>query len=156
MYSIISSLVACNCYLHLSLIWNKQVLEWSETYVSNVAGVIAIAIATVIWVTSLPRFRRKMFELFFYTHHLYILYIIFYVLHVGPAYFCMILPGIFLFAVDRYLRFLQSRNRARLLSARALPCGVVELNFSKSPGNQQRACSKVLCLQLKFFKCLPT
>nr|ABJ16556.1 Fe(III)-chelate reductase [Citrus junos] len=111
-----------------------EVLEWSETYVSNVAGVIAIAIATVIWATSLPRFRRKMFELFFYTHHLYILYIIFYVLHAGPAYFCMILPGIFLFAVDRYLRFLQSRNRARLLSARALPCGVVELNFSKSPG----------------------
>ncbi|KAI9159825.1 hypothetical protein LWI28_002286 [Acer negundo] len=111
-----------------------EILEWSKTYVSNVAGVIATVIAVVMWVTSIPRVRRKMFEVFFYTHQLYILYIIFYVLHVGSAYFCMILPGIFLFIVDRHLRFLQSRKRARLLSARLLPCGAVELNFSRSPG----------------------
>ncbi|KAJ0099098.1 hypothetical protein Patl1_20194 [Pistacia atlantica] len=109
-----------------------ELLEWSKTYVSNLAGMIATVIAVVMWVTSMPRFRRKMFEVFFYTHHLYIIFIIFYVLHVGSAYFCMILPGIFLFVVDRYLRFLQSRKRARLLSARLLPCDVVELNFSKS------------------------
>ncbi|KAK4837714.1 hypothetical protein QYF36_007861 [Acer negundo] len=111
-----------------------EILEWSKTYVSNIAGVIATVIAVVMWVTSIPRVRRKMFEVFFYTHQLYILYIIFYVLHVGSAYFCMILPGIFLFIVDRHLRFLQSRKRARLLSARLLPCGAVELNFSRSPG----------------------
>ncbi|KAE8729951.1 Ferric reduction oxidase 5 [Hibiscus syriacus] len=111
-----------------------EILEWSKTWVSNVAGVIAIVIAVPMWVTSLPHFRRKKFELFFYTHHLYLLYIIFYVLHVGDAYFCMILPGIFLFLIDRYLRFLQSRQRTRLLSACVLPCGVVELNFSKTPG----------------------
>ncbi|KAK8686586.1 hypothetical protein V6N13_125610 [Hibiscus sabdariffa] len=111
-----------------------EILEWSKTWVSNVAGVIAIVIAVPMWVTSLPHFRRKKFELFFSTHHLYLLYIIFYVLHVGDAYFCMILPGIFLFLIDRYLRFLQSRQRTRLLSARVLPCGVVELNFSKTPG----------------------
>ena len=106
-----------------------QMLEWSSTYVSNVAGEIAIVFAIVIWVTSLNRVRRKMFEVFFYTHHLYILFIIFYILHVGVAYLCMIL-----FLIDRYLRFLQSRDRARMLSARVLPCGVVELNLSKSPG----------------------
>lgn len=75
-----------------------------------------------------------MFEVFLYTHHLYVLYIFFYVLHVGPAYFCMILPGIFLFLVDRFLRFLQSRRSSELVSARLLPCGTVELNFSKTPG----------------------
>ncbi|XP_050224873.1 ferric reduction oxidase 4-like [Mercurialis annua] len=107
-------------------------LEWSKTYVSNVAGVIAMVIGVVMWVASFYRTRRKMFELFFYTHQLYILYILFYALHVGAAYLCMIFPGIFLFLIDRYLRFLQSRKRARLVSARVLPCGVVELNFSKS------------------------
>ncbi|OMO71821.1 Cytochrome b245, heavy chain [Corchorus olitorius] len=111
-----------------------EILEWSSTYVSNVAGMIAMVIAIPMWVTSFPYFRRKMFELFFYTHHIYLVYILFYVLHVGDAYFCMILPGIFLFLIDRFLRFLQSRHRARLLSARLLPCGVVELNFSKTPG----------------------
>lgn len=109
-------------------------LEWGKTWVSNVAGEIAIVIALAMWVTSFPCVRRKIFEVFFYTHHLYILYIFFYVLHVGAAYFCMILPGIFLFLIDRYLRFFQSQQRARLVSARLLSCGSVELNFSKSPG----------------------
>ncbi|KAK3037219.1 hypothetical protein RJ639_030112, partial [Escallonia herrerae] len=107
-------------------------LEWSRDYVPNVAGEIAFLVLLAMWVTSFPRFRRKMFEVFFYTHHLYLLYVFFYVVHVGVAYFCMILPGIFLFLIDRYLRFLQSRKRARLVSARLLPCGTMELNFSKS------------------------
>ncbi|XP_034711486.1 ferric reduction oxidase 4-like [Vitis riparia] len=111
-----------------------EMLEWSKTYVSNVAGEIAFLFALIMWATSFPRVRRKMFEVFFYTHHIYTLYIFFYVLHVGTAYFCMILPGIFLFIIDRYLRFLQSRQRARLVSARILPSEAVELTFSKSLG----------------------
>lgn len=108
-------------------------LEWSKIYVSNVAGEIASLIALAMWVTSFSRMRRKMFEVFYYTHHLYILYIIFYAIHVGVKYMCMIIPGIFLFLIDRHLRFLQSRQHARLISARLLPSGVVEFNFSKTP-----------------------
>ncbi|XP_062000921.1 ferric reduction oxidase 4-like [Rosa rugosa] len=111
-----------------------EMLEWSKTHVSNVAGEIAILFAMAMWVTSIPRVRRKMFELFFYTHQLYILYIVFYVLHAGENFFSTILPGIFLFIIDRYLRFLQSNQRAELLSARILPCETIELNFSKSQG----------------------
>uniref|UniRef100_A0A2C9VR10 ferric-chelate reductase (NADH) n=1 Tax=Manihot esculenta TaxID=3983 RepID=A0A2C9VR10_MANES len=58
-----------------------EMLEWSKTWVSNVAGEIAIVVGLAI-----------------------------------------------------YLRFLQSRQRARLLSSRLLPCGTIELNFSKSRG----------------------
>ncbi|GLT78044.1 hypothetical protein SLA2020_495930 [Shorea laevis] len=90
-----------------------QMVEWSQDWVPNVAGEIAVVFAMAMWVTSFPRVRRKMFEI---------------------DYLCMILPGIFLFLVDRFLRFLQSRERARLLSARLLPCDTVELTFSKTPG----------------------
>ncbi|KAJ4952169.1 hypothetical protein NE237_029001 [Protea cynaroides] len=83
--------------------------------------------------TTFPRIRRKMFELFFYTHHLYILFIFFFILHVGIIHACMMLLGFYLFLVDRYLRFLQSRKRVHLISARVLPCETFELNFSKSP-----------------------
>lgn len=123
------------CVLHIeNFCGTLQMLEWGKTWVSNVAGEIAAVLALAMWVTSSYRIRRKMFEVFFYTHQLYILYIVFYVLHVGAAYFCMVLPGIFLFVIDRYMRFLQSQRRARLDSARLLPCGSVELTFSKSPG----------------------
>ncbi|KAJ8529470.1 hypothetical protein K7X08_036305 [Anisodus acutangulus] len=110
-----------------------EMLEWSSTYVSNVAGEIATLVAIAMWATSLYKIRRKMFEVFFYTHQLYSLYIFFYLLHVGVAYTCMILPGIFLFVIDRYLRFLQSKRRARLISSRLLPCSTIELTFSKNP-----------------------
>lgn len=121
----------------------KETVEWSKTYVSNLGGVIASTVALVMWVTSFPRFRRKMYEVFFYTHHLYILYIIFYGIHVGVEYMCMIAPGIFLFLVDRHLRFLQSRQHAPLLSARLLPCAALELNFSKTPSLQYNPTSIV-------------
>ncbi|KAL3630633.1 hypothetical protein CASFOL_023617 [Castilleja foliolosa] len=109
-------------------------LEWSSTYLSNVAGVIAFGLSLAMWGTSLNRVRRKMFELFYYAHHIYIPFVFFYMLHVGVGYLCMILPGIFLFLIDRYLRFLQSRRRARLVSARILPNGTMELTFAKNPG----------------------
>ncbi|EYU35099.1 hypothetical protein MIMGU_mgv1a0018031mg, partial [Erythranthe guttata] len=107
-------------------------LKWENTGVSNVAGEISLLAGLILWATTFPRIRRKMFELFFYTHHLYIVFVFFFVLHVGISYSSIMLPGFFLFVIDRFLRFLQSRRSVRLLSARVLPCQTVELNFSKT------------------------
>ncbi|WZZ01057.1 hypothetical protein YC2023_073385 [Brassica napus] len=110
-----------------------ETFAWNPTYVPNLAGTIAMVIGIAMWVTSLPYYRRKKFEIFFYTHHLYGLYVIFYVIHVGDSWLCMILPNIFLFFIDRYLRFLQSTKRSRLVSARILPSDNLELTFAKTP-----------------------
>lgn len=109
-------------------------MKWDSTGVANVAGVIALLAGLAMWATTFPRIRRKMFEVFYYTHHLYIVFLVFYLMHVGIAHFTMILPGVYLFMVDRYLRFLQSRSRARVVSARLLPSEAVELNMAKNPG----------------------
>ncbi|XVF50865.1 hypothetical protein PTKIN_Ptkin04bG0138000 [Pterospermum kingtungense] len=123
------------CYL---IFWAKtdqmsEVLKWDKVGVSNVAGEIALLSGLAMWASSLPQIRRKIFELFYYTHHLYILFVVFFVFHVGFSYACIMLPGFYLFLIDRCLRFLQSQQRVRLVSARILPCETVELNFSKSP-----------------------
>ncbi|XP_073127776.1 ferric reduction oxidase 2-like isoform X1 [Henckelia pumila] len=112
----------------------SEMLKWEKTGISNVAGELSLLAGLALWATTFPGIRRKMFELFFYTHHLYILFMLFFVLHVGISYACIMLPGFFLFMIDRYLRFLQSRRGVRLVSARILPCQTVELNFSKSKG----------------------
>ncbi|XP_012840201.1 PREDICTED: ferric reduction oxidase 2-like [Erythranthe guttata] len=112
----------------------SEMLKWENTGVSNVAGEISLLAGLILWATTFPRIRRKMFELFFYTHHLYIVFVFFFVLHVGISYSSIMLPGFFLFVIDRFLRFLQSRRSVRLLSARVLPCQTVELNFSKTKG----------------------
>ncbi|GAV92529.1 Ferric_reduct domain-containing protein/FAD_binding_8 domain-containing protein/NAD_binding_6 domain-containing protein, partial [Cephalotus follicularis] len=124
------------CYIIYWAVTNdiSQMVKWGKTDVSHVAGELATVAGLGLWATTFPGIRRRMFELFFYTHHLYTLFVFFFVMHVGSTYSCMMLPGFYLFLVDRYLRFLQSRRRVRLVSARILPCQTLELNFSKTPG----------------------
>lgn len=110
-------------------------VNWSKVGISNLAGEIALAAGLIMWSTTSSRIRRKAFELFFYTHYLYIVFVVFFVFHVGFGYFCIMLPGFYLFLVDRFLRFLQSQQRIGVVSARVLPCHTVELNFSKTPSN---------------------
>nr|XP_025884792.1 ferric reduction oxidase 3, mitochondrial-like [Solanum lycopersicum] len=112
----------------------SEMLKWGKTDISNLAGELALLSGLVLWIATFPKIRRKMFELFFYTHHFYILFVVFFVFHVGVSYACIMLPGFFLFMVDRFLRFLQSRSNVRLVSARVLPCETLELNFSKTKG----------------------
>ena len=111
-----------------------QIVEWERTGVAIVGGVIALVGGLVMWVSSFPRIRRKKFEVFYYTHHLYMIFMLFFIFHVGMTYAFISLPGFYLFLVDRVLRFLQSQRNVRLVAARLLPCETVELSFSKTPG----------------------
>uniref|UniRef100_A0A0D9XBR3 ferric-chelate reductase (NADH) n=1 Tax=Leersia perrieri TaxID=77586 RepID=A0A0D9XBR3_9ORYZ len=108
-----------------------KLIKWSKTHIANVPGELALLAGFALWATTLPRIRRRKFELFYYTHQLYIAFVFFYALHVGMSTICQILPGVYLFMVDRYLRFLQSRTKVQLVSARLLPSEGIELNFSK-------------------------
>lgn len=109
-------------------------LTWNPHYISNVPGELGLLVGLILWATTFPAIRRRMFEVFFYTHYLYILFMVFYLLHTGMFYACIMLPGFFLFLIDRYLRFLQSKQKVGLISARVLTCETVELNFSKISG----------------------
>lgn len=112
----------------------SQMVTWSKTEMSNVAGEIALLSGLVMWATSYPSIRRRFFEVFFYSHYLYIVFMFFYVLHVGIAFCFIVFPGFYMFMVDRFLRLLQSRDNVRLLYARVLPSNTVELTFSKAKG----------------------
>ncbi|XWS76990.1 hypothetical protein CRYUN_Cryun01aG0225500 [Craigia yunnanensis] len=112
----------------------SEMIKWSYSDISNVAGEISLLGGLVLWAATFPQIRRKTFELFFYTHYLYIIFVLFFILHVGIGYAFIMLPGFYLFMIDRFLRFLQSRRSVRLLSARVLPCDILELNFAKNLG----------------------
>ncbi|KAI3508319.1 hypothetical protein L1887_23325 [Cichorium endivia] len=133
------------CY---TIFWGKthqitQMMKWEKIGISNVAGEVGLITGIAIWLTSISRIRRNIFELFFYTHHLYILFVVFFILHVGFSYIWITLPGFYLFLIDRVLRFLQSQQNVRLVSARVLPCQVVELNFSKTRGLEYKPTSLI-------------
>lgn len=102
----------------------------------NIAGAFALATAAIIWITSLPWIRRKQFQAFFLAHHLYIVFILFFLLHAGDQHFYLVFSGVLLFALDKILRIIQSRSETCLISARILPCKAVELTLPKHPSNQ--------------------
>lgn len=112
-----------------------QILEWKDIGVANLAGVISLSAGLMMWVTSLHPVRKNKFELFFYTHQLYIVFVVFLALHVGDFIFSIAAGGIFLFILDRFLRFCQSRKTVDIISAKCLPCGTVELVLSKPASN---------------------
>ncbi|CAH8336710.1 unnamed protein product [Eruca vesicaria subsp. sativa] len=123
------------CYVIYWISTNQvyQMVEWDRTGISNIAGEIALVAGLVMWATTFPAIRRRFFEVFYYTHHLYIVFMLFFVFHVGISHSLISLPGFYIFITDRFLRFLQSRNNVKLVSARVLPCDTVELSFSKNP-----------------------
>ena len=117
---------------YISLL-RKQMWNWQPTGRIYLAGEIALAAGLAIWITSLPHIRRKHFEIFYYTHHLYVIFFTFFLFHAGDRHFYMVFPGIFLFVLDKFLRVIQSRPKTCILSARVFPCRAIELTLPKDP-----------------------
>lgn len=112
-----------------------QLIQWKDIGVANLPGVISLIAGLLMWVTSFSPVRKWNFELFFYTHQLYVVFVVFLALHVGDFIFTMAAGGIFLFMLDRFLRFCQSRRTVNVISAKCLPCGTVEVVVSKPQSN---------------------
>ncbi|KAG6549893.1 hypothetical protein Mapa_008875 [Marchantia paleacea] len=108
-----------------------KIWDWKPYGVAILPGVIALAGGLLMWMTSFQYTRIRAFELFYYTHHLYIVFVVFMVLHVGDFIVGIAFAGIFLFAFDRFLRFSQSRKEVGVLSATLLPCGAYEVVLPK-------------------------
>ncbi|KAF5809949.1 putative ferric-chelate reductase (NADH) [Helianthus annuus] len=117
----------------------EELTAWKKIGIANLPGVISLVAGLFMWVTSLPPVRRLNFELFFYTHQLYVVFVVFLAMHVGDFIFSIAAAGIFLFMLDRFLRFFQSRKTVDIISAKCLPSGTVELIISKPEGLQYNA-----------------
>ncbi|KAK6945682.1 Ferric reductase transmembrane component-like domain, partial [Dillenia turbinata] len=126
----------------------QEVLEWKDIGIANLAGVISLLTGLFMWVTSLHPLRKQYFELFFYTHQLYIVFVVFFAMHVGDFIFSIVAGGIFIFFLDRFLRFCQSRRTVDIISASCLPCGTVELVLSK-PANLRYNALSFIFLQVR-------
>lgn len=107
--------------------------KWQKTGRIYLAGEITLVAGLTIWITSLPQIRRRNFEIFYYTHHLYIVFFLFFLFHAGDRHFYTVFPGIFLFGLDKLLRVVQSRPQTCILSARVYPCKSIQLILPKDP-----------------------
>lgn len=111
----------------------KEITKWQSVGRVNLAGGITLVVGLIIWITSLPPIRRKQFQLFYSAHHLYTVFILFFLLHGGDRHFYLVCSGVLLFALDKILRIIQSRQTTHVISAQILQCKAVELTLPKHP-----------------------
>lgn len=111
-----------------------EIWKWQKTGRIYLAGEISLVVGMLIWITSLPQIRRNKFEFFYSMHHLYIIFLVFFLFHAGDRHFYMVFPGIFIFGLDKLLRIIQSRTESCLLSARLFPCKALQLTLPKDTG----------------------
>ncbi|TXG53532.1 hypothetical protein EZV62_018788 [Acer yangbiense] len=105
------------------LLTPRKILEWPESGVAKLAGLITLATGLLIWVTSVPLVRKHYFE-------------------------AIVAGSIFLFMLDRLLRFYQSQNIVDVVSATCFPSGILKLVLSK-PKNLQHNALSFIFLRVK-------
>jgi Ferric reductase like transmembrane component len=138
--------------LNLISFLELQITSWRRIGRVNVAGAISLITILIIWISSLPMIRRKYFQTFYMAHHLYIVFITFFLLHAGDRHFYLVLSGILLFALDKNFRLIQSRREAHIVSASVLPCRAVELILPKDPSKFLILCfTRTLCETSKIY-----
>jgi len=97
---------------------------------SLIAANIAFAALVVLTTFSHSIFRRKQFELFYYTHFLYLFYIIGAAVH-QPLIAIYIAPPMALYMADKlYGKYMTYRNAAIVRDILILPHNVIRLTFS--------------------------
>lgn len=110
------------------------------------SGYIMLAVLMVILVTSLERFKKKNHERFWFTHHLFVIFFIFWSVHGA---FCMIktdaapfcsgtgvfwqywMCGGFVYLVERMLREVRGRHKTFISKVIQHPSNVVEIQIKK-------------------------
>lgn len=131
---------------------SKQGLGFKGFLLVNVAtgpgwsGYVMLIILMAMSITAWSRYRRANYERFWYTHHLFVVFFVFWAVHGA---FCMIKPdfppfcakvGIFwkywifgavLYLVERLMREIRGRHKTTISKVIQHPSNVVEIQIRK-------------------------
>ena len=97
-----------------------------------VSGLVALLIVIYMVATSLPTIRRRHFNFFYYSHQLYIVFFTGFMYHVGVRTVGYTMGPIFLFFLDWFMRFWQSRQLIQVSRARVSFDRIIELKVPRS------------------------
>uniref|UniRef100_K3WV21 FAD-binding FR-type domain-containing protein n=1 Tax=Globisporangium ultimum (strain ATCC 200006 / CBS 805.95 / DAOM BR144) TaxID=431595 RepID=K3WV21_GLOUD len=97
----------------------------------NVYGELSLFFFLLVGWTSHPKVRRATFEVFYYMHHLYIIGVIFAVMHWGPLIWWL-LPTLLLYLIHRTLSSWNALHAVQVCEFRALPDQIVKLVLARS------------------------
>jgi predicted ferric reductase/Ca2+-binding EF-hand superfamily protein len=100
----------------------------------GLTGVVLLAVFTTMWVCSLVLIRKtSRFELFYFTHLLYVAWFVLAILHAPQFLFWAGVPLVG-FAVEQALRLRRRAPQSTVVSAEALRSGVTRVELRRPPG----------------------
>ncbi|TDH64901.1 hypothetical protein CCR75_005898 [Bremia lactucae] len=99
----------------------------------NFCGQLALLCCLIIGVTSLGPIRRKYYDVFYYSHHLFLFVLFLSAMHFSQFVIWMY-PAICLYVMHRILARSQSRMPCEVVDLEAIPGEITRLVFRRSPG----------------------
>ncbi|MFI5297320.1 MAG: EF-hand domain-containing protein [Polyangiales bacterium] len=104
------------------------------THLRALTGAVLLGVFTVMWVCALPFVRRtRRFELFYFTHLLYVVWFALAIAH-APKFALWVGVPLAIFLVERLWRFARGGKATSVLSAEALRSGVTKIELAKPAG----------------------
>jgi predicted ferric reductase len=97
---------------------------------SSIYGTIALTSLGVLGATSIEWIRRKQFNTFFYSHHIFLIYYIFGSLH-SKLFFIYSCIAIGIYTIDRMIRLFRGIFPQQIISVNHLNHQVVKIRFPK-------------------------
>jgi predicted ferric reductase/Ca2+-binding EF-hand superfamily protein len=99
----------------------------------GLSGTILVAVFVTMWVFSLRALRSRSFELFYFTHMLYVAWFVLAIVHAPHFAFWAGVPILGLL-VEQILRIARRGPSCAIVSSRPLRSGVVRLEIARPPG----------------------
>jgi NADPH oxidase 5 len=112
-------------------------------------GLVLLVVFALMWGFALGKIRRtSRFELFYFTHLLYVAWVLLAIAHAPVILFWLGVP-LLGFAAEQVIRLTRRGRQTVVLEAHALRSGVTRLDIRRPPGFAQRAADYV-------FVCIPS
>ncbi|HEX7602369.1 MAG TPA: EF-hand domain-containing protein, partial [Polyangiaceae bacterium] len=112
----------------------KSALFWLFVTERGLTGSVLLVVFGIMWAFSLGAIRRSSrFELFYFTHLLYVVWFVLAIVHAPPFLFVAGVP-LLGFVVEEVLRARRRGPATSIISSQALRSGVTRLELERPPG----------------------
>ncbi|KAI8838566.1 hypothetical protein BJ741DRAFT_601494 [Chytriomyces cf. hyalinus JEL632] len=102
---------------------------WGKMSFLYITGVVSLVFLSVVVVTSLSYVRRKAYNLFYLTHFLIFVFILFAYFHASMCIFYMI-PGLCMYAIDGTMRLAYRFSPSYIQAVTVEECGLLSVTVS--------------------------
>ncbi|XP_072480342.1 dual oxidase 2 [Notamacropus eugenii] len=129
---------------------------WFFESIPGMSGVLLLAVLAIMYVFASHHFRRRSFQAFWLTHHLYIALYILLIIHGSfaliqlPSFYLYFMVPALLYCGDKLVSLSRKKVEINVLKAELLPSGVTYLQFQRPKGFEYKSGQwvRIACLSL--------